>query len=119
MVIGSATEAPPVLGDGGKGEIVKQKHLIVQNILTHGACIHVNRNEWNLEIIRDPRPSCLDRWKLRNTLRELAPGETRFVNGIQVHKHLRNYSQARYVIDGRVMKFDEAIAFIEAERQAA
>lgn len=97
---------------------MKQKHVILQNILTHGTCIHTSRDEWSLEIIRDPRPSCLEALHIRQSLRSLFPGEQRKIAGVWVTKVDQVHKAVRFRFDGkRQYTFDQAIEVIEGIRE--
>lgn len=82
-------------------------------MLTPGAAIYTARSEWALEIIRDPRPSCISRWRWRNDLRELPPGESATINGVLVKRKALTHQAARYLIDARWHNIEDAIAYIE------
>lgn len=97
---------------------MKQRERILQNILTHGACITVDRDSWKLEVVTTPRESCLNKWAIRNELRQMYPGDTRYINGVQVYKCQHNHAKTRYVVNGGGMVlFDDAIAAIESGKQ--
>lgn len=94
---------------------MKKAHLIAMSIARPASCVHVSRDEWLLEIVREPRPSCIDKWVIRNELRQMYPGDTRWVNGAQVYKCQHNHAKTRYVVNGgKMIYFDDAIAAIEA-----
>jgi hypothetical protein len=77
----------------------------------------VSRDEWSLEHVTAPRPSCIDKWKWRNELRLMYPGDTRYVNGVQVYKCQHNHAKTRYVVaGGKMVLFDDAVALIEAKQ---
>ena len=97
---------------------MKQQQLIAMSIARPASCIHVSRDEWSLEIVREPRASCLDKWTIRNELRSMFPGDTRYVNGSQVYKCQHNHAKTRYVVNGgKMVFFDDAVALIEARTQ--
>lgn len=99
---------------------MKQRDRFAAQILNPGSRIYTSREEWSLEIIRDPRPSCLSKWAVRNELRSMFPGETHYINGVQVYKCMRNHSEARYVVaGGKMTTFDGAIEALERARKVA
>lgn len=98
---------------------MKQKQLIALNVMTPGSCIYANRDEWTLERVTTPRPSCIAAWKLRNQLRELPPGEKTTINGLEVRRRALTHQAAKYVINGDWYLIEGAIAVIEAAREQA
>lgn len=98
---------------------MKQRDRFAMQILNPGSRIYTARSEWELEIIRDPRPSCIDRWKLRNQLRELAPGDTATINGVKVYRKKLIHQASRYLIDAQWFDVKGAIAAIEAGKEVA
>lgn len=93
---------------------MKQRHLILQNILTHGACVTVDRDSWSLEITRHPRESCVDRWRIRNSLRTMEPGTRATINGFEVYRKKLTHQAPRYAINGRWYDTDKTIAILES-----
>lgn len=99
---------------------MKQRQLILQNILTHGACITVDRDSWQLEHVTHPRQSCLDRWRTRETLRTMEPGSRITINGIDIYRKKLTHQAPRYAIDGRWYDIHKTIAILEnVEEQKA
>lgn len=92
---------------------MKQQNLIYMTIANPASSIYANRDEWALEIIREPRPSCLGKWAIRNDLRRMLPGERRWIGGVWVTKIDSAHKATRYLIDNRQYAFDDAIAAIE------
>lgn len=97
---------------------MKQRERIAMNILNPGACIYSSRNEWTLEHVTYPRPSCQQAIHLRNALRTLFPGEQRLIGGVWVTKVDQVHKAVRYRFDGkRQYTFDQAIEVIEGIRE--
>lgn len=97
---------------------MKSKSLIAMSIARPASCIHVSRDEWTLEIVKEPRPSCIGKWRIRETLRNMLPHGVEYIEGVFVkrtgHKH-----HVRYAIADAIMTFDEAVRELEsAERRA-
>lgn len=98
---------------------MKQRERLAMQMLNPGSRIYASRNEWELEIIRDPRPSCIDRWKLRNELRDMQPGDTATINGVKVYRKKLIHQASRYLIAAQWFDVKGAIAAIEAGKEAA
>lgn len=93
---------------------MKQHQLIFLNMTQPGACIYANRNEWTLEHTTQPRPSCLDRWAVRNSLRTMEPGTRATINGFEVYRKKLTHQAPRYAINGRWYDTDKTIAILES-----
>lgn len=96
---------------------MKQRERILQNILTHGACITVDRDSWKLEHVVTPRPNCLAKWTVRNSLRTMEPGTHSTINGIDVYRKKLTHQAPRYAIDGRWYDTDKTIAILESVQE--
>ncbi len=69
--------------------------------------------------IKEPRPSCINAWKLRTALRDMLAHETKTINGVVVVKNGCKTHKKRYVIGDTALTFEDAIAVIEAARSQA
>lgn len=96
---------------------MKSKSLIAMSIARPASCIHVSRDEWQLEIVREPRPSCITKWTWRNQLRDMQPGTQATINGVDVYRKNLAHQASRYQIDGAWLDVTQAIAAIEAGSQ--
>ena len=97
---------------------MKQQQLIAMSIARPASCIHVSRDEWQLEIVREPRASCLDKWRWRDALREMPPGTRATINGLEVYRKNLAHQASRYLIAGEWHDVTEAIEAIEAAGRA-
>jgi hypothetical protein len=98
---------------------MKQQNLIFTNMQSPGTCIFANRDEWSLEIVKEPRKSCIEGFKLRNDLRRILPGQCHWVSGVWVTKVDQVHKAVRYRFEGkRQYTFEEAIEIIESIREA-
>lgn len=93
---------------------MKSRQALVMTMLNPGSRIYTARSEWQLEITREPRPSCLDRWKMRDTLRNMQPGATATINGVKVYRKNLAHQASRYLIDGVWLDVTATIEAIEA-----
>lgn len=97
---------------------MKSQQLIAMSIARPSSCIHAARDEWSLEIIREPRPSCIDKWRWRNELRDMHPGTHATINGVDVYRKNLAHQASRYQVDGKWLDVNQTIAAIEAAKPA-
>jgi hypothetical protein len=83
----------------------------------------IDRSGWSTAHITTPRESCIEALRRRETLREMLPGETATIAGVEVRRLNSFHLRCCYRIDGRALPFDAALARIEGtcvmEGQAA
>lgn len=98
---------------------MKSQNLIAMSIARPASCVHVSRDEWSLEIVREPRESCIPKWKWRNDLRDMHPGTRTTINGVDIYRKNLAHQASRYMIGGVWLDVTAAIAAIEAGKPQA
>ena len=77
----------------------------------------IDRSGWHFQHVTAPRPSCLERVRIREFLRNLMPGQSSSYHRVRVQRHTEGvvHKRIRYRIEmTEYLTFAQAVAELEA-----
>jgi len=88
------------------------QRAILEQITGHSSGIWMPQDH-----VTTPRPSCIESYRIRASLRALRPGEADYIAGFYVKRINNRKSAARYVVneDGVRRSFEQVLAVVSGQ----